>query len=548
MGTHYTELVKGAIIGHWSSVSVRDYPGQALKYYDVGMRIARLHTLFRTLGLRPGDNVAVCGKNCANWIVSFLAVTTYGTVAVPIMREFRAIRMSQILEHSGCKMLFCTEEINRELSSVEFPMLESVVLLENFSIVYLRDKDPEAVTAKWTEAWEETKDQIKRDNFGQDFYTHQPDELLMVSYTSGTTSNPKGVMLSEWAVVSNLMYGVDMMPMHKGDTIVSALSIAHLYMLVCSFLIEFVNGVEIYMLPHLLSHSYVQSAFLQARPRMLVLTPQYIESLVRRTVLPRMSQLKYRIMRAVPILRHYINRRLCNELRNIFGGNIYQVVLGGASLGKDVESALHSIGFPYTVGYGMTECGPLVCYSEWQSYKRGSCGKPVDRMRVRIDSNDPYNNPGEILVTGDNLMLGYYKNNAETHRVIDKSGWLHTGDIGVLDRQGYVYIKGRLKSMIVLPSGLKIFPEDIEAVINANPFIADSLVVQRDGSLVALVEPNMEDNYVKTHASSLDSLIQAQLDNINQQLPLYEQLESFEVMKDGFQKTPKRDIKRYLYQ
>ncbi len=548
MGTHYTELVKGAIVGHWSSMSVRDYPGQTLKYYDVGMRIARLHTLFRTLGLRPGDNVAICGKNCANWIVSFLAVTTYGTVAVPIMREFRAVRMSQILEHSGCKMLFCTEEINRELSSVEFPMLECVVLLENFSIVYLRDKDPEIVTAKWTEVWEETKVQIKRNNFGQDFYAHQPNELLMVSYTSGTTSNPKGVMLSEWAVVSNLMYGIDMMPMRKGDTIVSALSIAHLYMLVCSFLIEFVNGVEIYMLPHLLSHTYVQAAFLQARPRMLVLTPQYVESLVRRTVLPRMSQLKYRIMRAVPILRHYINRRLCNELRNIFGGNIYQVVLGGASLGKDVENALHSIGFPYTVGYGMTECGPLVCYSEWQSYKRGSCGKPVDRMRVRIDSNDPYNNPGEILVTGDNLMLGYYKNNAETHRVIDKGGWLHTGDIGVLDRQGYVYIKGRLKSMIVLPSGLKIFPEDIEAVINANPFIADSLVVQRDGTLVALVEPNMEDNYVKTHASSLDSLIQAQLDNINQQLPLYEQLESFEVMKDGFQKTPKRDIKRYLYQ
>ena len=548
METSFLKLIEHSIKEHWHLPSLTDYEGAEHNYKDVARWIEKLHILFEKSGIQPGDKVALCSRNTSNWGIAFFATLTYGAVAVPILNEFKPDTIHHIINHSGARVLFVGKSVWDNIDHESMPMLDGIIAMADYSVISSRNTVL-AEIAPQLETLFKAKYPEELRNKDIHYRTEQPEELAMINYTSGTTSSPKGVMLPYRSMWSNLRYALDQMGYAPGEKLVSILTMAHMYGLAFEFIYPFASGIHIYFLQKMPSPKILGEVFADIRPHLIVAVPLIIEKIIKSRVLPQLEKFHIKLMLKMPIIGGKIRHKIKRQILDAFGGQFKLLAVGGAALNKEVEAFLHSVKFPYTVGYGMTECGPAIAFDHWQTFRPTSCGKAVDRMEIRIDSSDPFNQVGEILTKGMNVMDGYYNNPEASNTVLSPNGWLHTGDLGVLDPDGYLYIKGRSKSLILGPSGQNIYPEEIENLLNAQPYIAESLVIEREGKLVALVYPDAEAmKQNKISREVLLKIIHETRKQINQQLPAYSQIARIEIHNEEFEKTPKRSIKRFLYQ
>ena len=544
----FIDYIEQSIIKNWDKDSLTDYKGITLQYKDVARKIAKFHIVLESAGIQPGDKIAVCGRNSAHWAVTFLATITYGAVIVPILHEFKADNIHNIVNHSEAKLLFVGDQAWENLNEDAMPLLEGIASLTDFSSLVSRNE-------KLTYAFEH-RNAIYGQRYPKNFRPEhicyrkdRPEELAIINYTSGTTGYSKGVMLPYRSIWSNVAYCFEMLPVKPGDHIVSMLPMAHMYGLAFEFLYEFSVGCHIYFLTRMPSPKIIFQAFEEVKPNLIVAVPLIIEKIIKKSVLPKLETPTMKILLKVPIINDKIKATIREEMIKAFGGNFREIIVGGAAFNQEVEQFLKMIDFPYTVGYGMTECGPIICYEDWTRFKLGSCGKAAPRMDVRVLSSDPENIVGEIVCKGPNVMLGYYKNSEATEAVIDKDGWLHTGDLALMDAEGNVSIKGRSKNMLLGPSGQNIYPEEIEDKLNNMPYVAESIIVQQNEKLVGLVYPDFDDAFA--HGLNNDDIERVMEENrvaLNAELPAYSQIFKMKIYPEEFEKTPKKSIKRFLYQ
>lgn len=542
------KLLEKSFRENWDRPALSNYKGQDLAYRDVARRIAKLHIAFEQCGLEKGDKVAICSRNQANWGVSFLATLTYGAVPVPILHEFKPGNIHYLVNHSEAKVLFVDDVIWENLSEAEMPGLYVVVQINNFNFLYSKTEEMSQVRQHLNESFGHKYP----NNFGPedlDYYEDNADELAVINYTSGTSGFSKGVMVPYRALWSNIEFAhVQAMPQLDNNTeVVSMLPSAHMYGMMFEFLLEMTIGAHVHFLTRVPSPKIIMQAFADIKPHIIIAVPLIIEKVYKSKLKPILDRNK--MIMNLPIIDKVIQKKILQELVNAFGGRFYEVIIGGAAFNPEVERFFRKIGFPFTVGYGMTECAPIIGYADWKDAKLYSCGKQVLNMEIRIDSPDPQNIPGEVLVKGANVFLGYYKNEEATKNVLGEDGWFHTGDMGVMDSDGYLFLKGRSKCMILGPSGQNIYPEEIEGVVNNVTYVVDSLVIEDHGALVSLIYPDY-------HQAELDGLSKSQLEaklvetlpEINKQIPNYAKISKMEFMPEDFERTPKRSIKRYLYQ
>lgn len=549
MEKSFIAFVEESIKKHWDLDALTDYKGATLQYKDVARKIEKLHILLTESGIKPGDKVAVCGRNSSHWGVAFLAILTYGAVAVPILHEFKADNIHNIVNHSEARLLFVGDVVWESLNEAEMPLLEGIILMTDFMLLVCRSKQLEYAREHLNELFGK---KFPR-NFRREHVSYRrdnPEELAVINYTSGTTSFSKGVMLPYRSLWANTQFAFDVLTLKPGDRIVSMLPMAHMYGLAFEFLYEIACGCHVFFLTRMPSPKIIFQAFADVKPHIVIAVPLIIEKIIKKNVLPKLETLKMKVLLKVPIINDKIKAAVREQMIQGFGGNFYEVIIGGAAFNQEVEKLLKSIDFPYTVGYGMTECGPIICYEDWKRFKPGSCGKAAPRMEVRIDSPDPQNIVGEILTRGDNVMLGYYKNPEATAQILDADGWLHTGDLGVMDEEGNVTIKGRSKNMLLGPSGQNIYPEEIEEKLNNLPFVAECIVIQQnDNKLVALIYPDFEDAYSQGMSDSdIEAAMEENRTTLNAELPAYSQISRIKIYPEEFEKTPKKSIKRFLYQ
>lgn len=548
MEESFLYYIEHSIKTHWNHQALSDYNGVSYTYKEVARMIEELHILFREGGIRRGDKIALCSRNMANWGIAFLATLSYGAVAVPILHEFKPDNIHHIITHSGARILFAGQPIWDDLDKTHMPALETVVKLEDFTLLHNTNLKVSEVEARLTEMF----GRKYPDCFGPEdvHYTpDKPEELAMINYTSGTTSASKGVMLPYRSMWSNLKYALDKMGYNPGERLVSILTMAHMYGLAFELIYPFASGTHVIFIAKTPSPKVINEIFTRVRPHLIVAVPLIIEKIIKHRVLPQLEKFHIKLFLKIPYLSRRLRTSIKNKISNAFGGRFRLIAIGGAALNYEVEKFLSSVRFPYTVGYGMTECGPAITFDNWHTFRAGSCGKAVDRMEVVIDSADQENTVGEILVRGANVMDGYYQNREATQAAIDAQGWLHTGDLGIIDKDGYLFIKGRSKNMILGPSGQNIYPEEIEDRLNALPYVSESLVVEKDGKLVALVYPDYEQ--AKKDKVSDEALKKIMDDNrklLNTMIPAYSQVARLKIRETEFEKTPKRSIKRYLYQ
>ena len=542
------KILQESIHRNWDRPALTNYQGMTLAYRDVARRIAKLHIAFEQCGLRKGDKVAICSRNQANWGVSFMAAITYGAVAVPILHEFKAGNIHYLVNHSEARVLFVDDVIWEGLSAEEMPDLAVVVQINTFKFLYVANLDLASVREHLNEEF----GRRYPNNFEpQDlnYYEDSADELAIINYTSGTSGFSKGVMLPYRALYSNIEFAAkDACPMLKaGMNVVAMLPSAHMYGMMFEFLFEMTIGMHVHFLSRVPSPKIIMQAFQEIHPDIIIAVPLVIEKVYKMKLKPLID--KTRIYRNIPFLSNSIERRFCTELTNAFGGRFEEVILGGAAFNPEVERFLHRIGFHYTVGYGMTECGPIIGYAHWDKVKVGSAGRAALNMGIRIDSPDPLRTPGEVQVKGPNVCLGYYKNEEATRDAFTEDGWFRTGDMGILDRDGYLYLRGRSKCMVLGPSGQNIYPEELEATINNFNYVVDSLVIEDDGGLTALIYPDWHQGELDGfQRNEFDKRIMDLLPEINKELPNYAQIKKIELMPEDFERTPKKSIKRYLYQ
>lgn len=549
MEKSFIAFVEESIKKHWNLDALTDYKGATLQYKDVARKIEKLHILLAESGIKPGDKVAVCGRNSSHWGVVFLAILTYGAVAVPILHEFKADNIHNIVNHSEARLFFVGDVVWESLNEAEMPLLEGIILMTDFTLLVCRSKQLEYAREHLNELFGK---KFPR-NFRREHVSYRrdnPEELAVINYTSGTTSFSKGVMLPYRSLWANTQFAFDVLTLKPGDRIVSMLPMAHMYGLAFEFLYEIACGCHVFFLTRMPSPKIIFQAFADVKPHIVIAVPLIIEKIIKKNVLPKLETLKMKVLLKVPIINDKIKAAVREQMIQGFGGNFYEVIIGGAAFNQEVEKLLKSIDFPYTVGYGMTECGPIICYEDWKRFKPGSCGKAAPRMEVRIDSPDPQNIVGEILTRGDNVMLGYYKNPEATAQILDADGWLHTGDLGVMDEEGNVTIKGRSKNMLLGPSGQNIYPEEIEEKLNNLPFVAECIVIQQnDNKLVALIYPDFEDAYSQGMSDSdIEAAMEENRTTLNAELPAYSQISRIKIYPEEFEKTPKKSIKRFLYQ
>lgn len=549
MEKSFIAFVEESIKKHWNLDALTDYKGATLQYKDVARKIEKLHILLAESGIKPGDKVAVCGRNSSHWGVAFLAILTYGAVAVPILHEFKADNIHNIVNHSEARLLFVGDVVWESLNEAEMPLLEGIILMTDFTLLVCRSKQLEYAREHLNELFGK---KFPR-NFRREHVSYRrdnPEKLAVINYTSGTTSFSKGVMLPYRSLWANTQFAFDVLTLKPGDRIVSMLPMAHMYGLAFEFLYEVACGCHVFFLTRMPSPKIIFQAFADVKPHIVIAVPLIIEKIIKKNVLPKLETLKMKVLLKVPIINDKIKAAVREQMIQGFGGNFYEVIIGGAAFNQEVEKLLKSIDFPYTVGYGMTECGPIICYEDWKRFKLGSCGKAAPRMEVRIDSPDPQNIVGEILTRGDNVMLGYYKNPEATAQILDADGWLHTGDLGVMDEEGNVTIKGRSKNMLLGPSGQNIYPEEIEEKLNNLPFVAECIVIQQnDNKLVALIYPDFEDAYSQGMSDSdIEAAMEENRTTLNAELPAYSQISRIKIYPEEFEKTPKKSIKRFLYQ
>ena len=548
MGQSFISYITESIKNNWDLDALTDYKGATLQYKDVARKIEKLHIIFEASGIRKGDKIAVCGRNSSHWGVTFLATLTYGAVIVPILHEFKADNVHNIVNHSEAKLLFVGDQVWENLNEAAMPLLEGIMLMTDFSIIvsrtekldYAREHLNEMFGKKYPKNFR--KEHIK-------YHEDQPEELAVINYTSGTTSYSKGVMLPYRSLWSNTDFAFGVLHLQRGDRVVSMLPMAHMYGLAFEFLYEFAAGCHIYYLTRMPSPKIIFQAFAEVKPRIVIAVPLIIEKIIKKNVLPKLETPTMKLLLKVPFVNDKIRSTVREQVVQAFGGEFLEVIVGGAAFNQEVEAFLKRIDFPFTVGYGMTECGPIICYEDWSRFKPGSCGKAVVRMEVRVDSPDPQNIPGEILCRGANVMLGYYKNPEATAQALDADGWLHTGDLGLMDAEGNVTIKGRSKNMLLGTSGQNIYPEEIEDKLNNMPYVAESIVVQQNERLVGLVYPDFDDAFA--HGLTIEDIERVMEENrvaLNAELPAYSQLQKMKVYPEEFEKTPKKSIKRFLYQ
>ena len=545
----FIALIEKSIKKNWDANSLTDYKGVTYQYKDVARKIEKLHIIFEESGVKPGDKIAICGRNMSHWGVTFLATVTYGAVIVPILHEFKPDQVHNIVNHSEAKLLFVGDVVWEGLDESAMPNLEGVILVNDFSLLVSR-------TEKLTYAREHLNELFGKKfpkNFRKEhinYYKDSPDELLVLNYTSGTTSFSKGVMIPARALWSNMVFAFSALTMKSGDRLVSMLPMAHMYGLAFEFLYQFCAGVQVFFLTRMPSPKIILQAFAEVKPSLVIAVPLIIEKIIKKNVLPKLETPTMKFLMHVPLVSDKIREKVREQLMNAFGGEFYEIVVGGAAFNQEIEAFMRSIDFPYTVGYGMTECAPLICYEDWKKFKAGSCGKAVANMEVKVLSADPANIPGEIICRGDNVMLGYYKNEEATREVIDADGWMHTGDLGVIDENGYVTIKGRSKNMLLGPSGQNIYPEEIEDKLNNMPYVNESIVIQAlDGKLAALIYPDFELAFANGMSEKqVEEQMEANRVAVNAQIAAYEQIARVKIYHEEFEKTPKKSIKRFLYQ
>jgi long-chain acyl-CoA synthetase len=548
MKENLTEFISGSIRKNWELESMTDYKGESLTFKEVATRIARLHVLFEAFGLQRGDKVALIGKNSANWGVTFLGTITYGAVIVPILPDFKPNDVHHITNHSDSVLMFAADSIFDSLELDEMKNLQGAFSLQDFSLLACgKNKDCEKISAKAQKTFQ-TKypDGLKPEDANYDSIPNS--ELAEISYTSGTTGFTKGVMIHHNSLTANVVYANNNMPLEPGDKIVSFLPLAHTYGCAFEFLWPFTLGCHVTFLTKTPSPAIILQAFKEVRPRLVLSVPLVIEKIYKKQLLPVISKPSMKVLLKAPILNNVIKKKIREKLSMAFGNNFHEVVIGGAALNKDVEIFFNKIKFPFSIGYGMTECGPLISYANWDKTRLGSAGKLVDNMEVKIDSADPYNEVGEIMVRGENVMLGYFKNAEATKAALDKDGWLHTGDLGVIDKDNFIYIKGRSKSMILGASGQNIYPEEIENKYNNMPYVQEALVAEKNGQLVALIYPDMEAaNKAGLGEAQINEIMEGHRKHLNHELPNFMSVSRIKIVPEEFEKTPKRSIKRFLY-
>ena len=543
------KIFENSIKKHWDRPAISNYQGETLHFKDLARRMEKLRIMFEECGLQKGDKVAICSRNQANWAVAFLAIMTHGAVPVPLLHEFKSANIHHLVNHSGAKILFVDEVIWEGLSETEMPDLHAIIQVNNFKILYANDESIHEAKAhlnelfgrKYPEAF--TPDCIS-------YYEDSPEELAVINYTSGTSGFSKGVMIPYRAILSNLEFGRTVLPgMNSAHSVVSMLPCAHMYGLMFELLYELSVGAHVHFLSRVPSPKVIMRALAEVKPYVVIAVPLVIEKIYKNKVKPILEKEGVRFLMKVPGVNQVIMNKIKTELINAFGGEFYEVIIGGAAFNKEVETFFKKMGFPFTVGYGMTECAPIITYDDWQVEKLYSCGKATPNMQVRIASADPVNIPGEIQVKGDNVFLGYFKNEEATAEVFTEDGWFRTGDMGVLDEEGCLFIKGRTKCMILGPSGQNIYPEEVETVVNAQPYVVDSLVIEDDGGLTALIYPDFQQG--EKEGMSQEAMVkymEGTLAELNTILPNYARLKKIEVMSEDFERTPKKSIKRYLYQ
>ncbi len=543
----FNAYIQKAIVGNWDQDALTDYQGITLQYHDVARKIEKLHILFENSNVKQGDKIALCGRNSAHWAVAFLATLTYGAVAVPIQHEFNGEQIQNIVNHSDSKLLFIGDYAVKTIDPEKMPALEGIINLPDFSLMISRK---EALTyarehlnlmfgSKYPKAFRQ--EHIH-------YHTDEADELALINYTSGTTGFSKGVMIPYRGLWSNVVFVMAALKnkVKAGDNMLSILPMAHTYGMSVEFLYGFCNGCHLFYLTRLPSPAIIAEAFAQLHPSIIITVPLVLEKIVRKRIFPKIESLPMKLLLSMLVVNKKVKAHICQEVRKVLGGNFYEVIVGGAPLSMEVEKFLVSIGFPITVGYGTTECAPLITFSDYKDFKPRSCGTPVDRMEVRINSRDPEFEAGEILTRGTNLMLGYYKNEEATKQVIDEEGWYHTGDLGTMDKSQHVFIRGRIKNMLLGSNGQNVYPEEIEDKLSSMPMVSECIVVQRGEKLVALVHPDKDDLISFSH-EELEGIMEQNRNDLNKQLPVYCRIQAIELQEEEFAKTPKKSIKRYLY-
>ena len=546
----FNALIEKSIIDHWDMDALTDYKGATLQYHDVARKIEKLHIMFENSGVVKGDKIALCGRNSANWAVAFLATLTYGAIAVPILHEFMPDQIHNIVNHSDAKLLFVGDVVATQVDATKMPGLEGIIYIPDYSLVVSR-------TDKLTYAREHLNEMfgIKypkyfRKNHVNYYKEQNPEELAMINYTSGTTGFSKGVMIPYRALWGNADFAENVLgkKIKPGDSVISILPMAHMYGMAFEFIFEFIKGCHIFYLTRIPSPAIIAEAFGRIKPAVIIAVPLVIEKIIRKKVFPKIQNNRMRMLLHMPVISKKVKEKICDQVSNAFGGNFYEVIIGGAAFNQEVESFLHSVGFKYTVGYGATECAPIICYEDYKHFVPGSCGKAALHMMVRIDSPDPENVPGEILAKGPNVMLGYYKNEEATKQTIDENGWYHTGDLGTMDGDGNVFIKGRSKNMLLGASGQNIYPEEIEDKLNSLALVAESVVVQKGDKLIALVHPDYDEaQTLNLGNNELTDIMEQNRQELNSMIPAYSKVSEIRIHEEEFEKTPKKSIKRFLY-
>lgn len=546
----FNAIIEKSITDNWERDALTDYKGATLQYHDVARKIEKLHIMFESSGVKQGDKIALCGRNCANWAVAFLATLTYGAVAVPVLHEFTADQIHNIVNHSEAKLLFVGDVVATIIDATKMPGLEGIINIPDYSLAvsrtdrltYAREHLNEMFGKKYPKYFRKGHVHYYREESGE--------RLALINYTSGTTGFSKGVMIPYRALWGNYDFAINVLGkiLKPDDKVISILPMAHMYGMAFEFLFEFLYGCHIYYLTRIPSPAIIATAFAEVKPAIIIAVPLIIEKIIRKKVLPKIQNNRMRLLMNMPVISKKVEQKICEQVVNAFGGQFYEIIIGGAAFNQEIEAFLKRINFPYTVGYGATECAPIICYSDYKTFIPGSCGRPVVHMEVKIDSPDPENIPGEILARGTNVMLGYYKNEEATEQTIDKNGWYHTGDLGTMDSLGNVFIKGRSKNMLLGSNGQNIYPEEIEDKLNSMPMVIESLVVQRGEKLVGLVFPDYEEaKNLGISEKDVKDMMEQNRKSLNEVLPSYAKLSEIEIHREEFEKTPKKSIKRYIY-
>ena len=545
----FNSYIEKSIVDNWYKDALTDYKGITLQYHDVARKIEKLHILFENSGVKGGDKIAICGRNSANWAVAFFATLTYGAVAVPIVHEFSAEQIHNIVNHSESKLLFVGDVVAKTIVPKEMPALEGIINIPDYSLMesrseqltFAREHLNELFGKKYPNAFRAKHISYHRDSV---------EELALINYTSGTTGFSKGVMLPYRALWGNLDFCLGAIGSHvaPGSRTLSILPMAHMHGMTVEFLFPFCHGCHLFFLTRLPSPAIIAQAFADIKPAIVISVPLIIDKIIRKAIFPKVQNNKMKLLLNMPVISKKVKQKICEQVQAVFGGNAYEVVVGGAALNQEIESFLTSIDFPITTGYGATECAPLITFSDQSDFVPGSCGTPVAHMEVKILSPDPENTPGEIVARGTNVMLGYYKNEEATAEALDAEGWYHTGDLATMSKDGHVFIRGRIKNMLLGANGQNVYPEEIEDKLNSMAMVSESLVLQRGDKLIALVYPNMEEaQAMGFNEEDLASIMEQNRLEVNAMMPAYCKLSAIKLHDKEFEKTPKKSIKRYLY-